>query len=40
MLPATLEIGDQVHIGMAGAYSVSYASNFNGFPPPPVVFVH
>ena len=39
LLPADLEVGDRLYIGMAGAYSVSYASSFNGFPPPPVVVV-
>lgn len=31
-----LEVGDKVHIGSAGAYTISYASHFNGFPPPKV----
>lgn len=39
LLPADLEVGDRVYIGMAGAYSVSYASSFNGFPPPELVIV-
>lgn len=38
-LPASLETGDRVYIGTAGAYTTSYASHFNGFPPPYVVFV-
>ena len=38
-LPADLEVGDHVYIGMTGAYSLSYASSFNGFPPPSLVFV-
>lgn len=38
-LPASLETGDRVYIGTAGAYTTSYASHFNGFPPPQVVFV-
>jgi ornithine decarboxylase len=38
-LPASLETGDRVYIGTAGAYTTSYASHFNGFPPPNVVFV-
>jgi len=38
-LPAGLEVGDRVYIGMAGAYSLSYASSFNGFPPPELVLV-
>jgi ornithine decarboxylase len=32
----SLEVGDKVHIGSAGAYTISYASHFNGFPPPKV----
>jgi ornithine decarboxylase len=39
MLPATLEVGDTVYIGSAGAYTLSYASAFNGFPPPTPVYV-
>jgi ornithine decarboxylase len=38
-LPASLGVGDLVMIGSAGAYTLSYASNFNGFPPPTPVFV-
>ena len=38
-LPETLEAGDRLYIGSAGAYTLSYASNFNGFPPPSQVFV-
>ncbi|HEY9377644.1 MAG TPA: type III PLP-dependent enzyme [Jiangellaceae bacterium] len=38
-LPETLETGDRIYIGSAGAYTLSYASNFNGFPPPQQVFV-
>jgi len=26
-------------IGSAGAYTLSYASNFNGFPPPTPVYL-
>ena len=33
-LPATLGVDDLVMIGSAGAYTLSYASHFNGFPPP------
>jgi ornithine decarboxylase len=36
MLPATLREGDRVYVGCAGAYTLSYASHFNGFPPPSV----
>jgi ornithine decarboxylase len=39
-LPADLDIGDQLYIGTAGAYTLSYASNFNGFPVPHVVLVN
>lgn len=39
MLPSTLEAGDRLYIGCAGAYSLSYASHFNGFAPPDAVFV-
>lgn len=38
-LPATLEVGDRLYIGSTGAYTLSYASNFNGFPPPSQIFV-
>jgi ornithine decarboxylase len=38
-LPASLGLGDLVMIGSAGAYTLSYASNFNGFPPPTPIFV-
>ena len=38
-LPETLEVGDRLYIGSAGAYTLSYASNFNGFPPPSQIFV-
>lgn len=38
-LPEALEVGDRLYIGSAGAYTLSYASNFNGFPPPAQVFV-
>ncbi len=38
-LPETLDAGDRLYIGSAGAYTLSYASNFNGFPPPSHVFV-
>jgi ornithine decarboxylase len=38
-LPAGLGLGDLVMIGSAGAYTLSYASNFNGFPPPTPIFV-
>lgn len=38
-LPADLDEGDKVFIGSAGAYTLSYASWFNGFPPPSTVLV-
>ena len=38
-LPATISEGDRIYIGSAGAYTLSYASGFNGFPPPAPVFV-
>ncbi|WP_433072898.1 type III PLP-dependent enzyme [Dactylosporangium sp. CA-052675] len=38
-LPATIEVGDRLYIGSAGAYTLSYASHFNGFAPPEPVFV-
>ena len=38
-LPATVGVGDTLYIGSAGAYTLSYASAFNGFDPPTPVFV-
>jgi ornithine decarboxylase len=38
-LPAGLGVGDVLYIGSAGAYTLSYASSFNGFPPPASLFV-
>ena len=38
-LPASITIGDKVMIGSAGAYTLSYASNFNGFAPPTPLFI-
>ncbi|MEV0134584.1 type III PLP-dependent enzyme [Dactylosporangium sp. NPDC050688] len=38
-LPSTVDVGDRLYIGSAGAYTLSYASHFNGFPPPRPVFV-
>jgi ornithine decarboxylase len=37
-LPSTLTVGDELYIGSAGAYTMSYASSFNGFPPPTLLF--
>jgi ornithine decarboxylase len=39
LLPADLDEGDRVYIGSAGAYTLSYASHFNGFPPPGSHFI-
>ncbi len=37
-LPVTMAEGDRIYIASAGAYTLSYASSFNGFPPPqPIV---
>jgi ornithine decarboxylase len=33
-LPADIGEGDRVYIGATGAYTLCYASSFNGFPPP------
>jgi len=38
-LPADIAVGDIVYIGSAGAYTLSYASAFNGFAPPTPLFV-
>ena len=38
-LPATLAEGDRLYIASAGAYTLSYASNFNGFAPPEPYFL-
>jgi ornithine decarboxylase len=38
-LPSDINVGDQVYIGAAGAYSLVYASNFNGFEPPKTYYV-
>jgi ornithine decarboxylase len=39
MLPATLAVGDVVYFGSAGAYTLSYATSFNGFSPPTPTFI-
>ena len=39
-LPATLAAEDRIYIGSTGAYTLSYASHFNGFPPPTPLFVN
>ena len=38
-LPGDMAIDDKVYIGSAGAYTLSYASSFNGFPPPEQLFI-
>ncbi len=38
-LPVTMAEGDRVYIASTGAYTLSYASRFNGFPPPEPVIV-
>lgn len=38
-LPAAIDVGDTLYIGSAGAYTLSYASTFNGFDPPIPVYV-
>jgi ornithine decarboxylase len=38
VLPHTMAEGDRLYIGAAGAYTLSYASHFNGFPPPSAHF--
>jgi ornithine decarboxylase len=37
-LPVTMSEGDRLYIASAGAYTLSYASSFNGFPPPTTYF--
>jgi ornithine decarboxylase len=39
LLPSSIDVGDIIYIGTAGAYTVSYATHFNGFDPPAQVFV-
>jgi ornithine decarboxylase len=38
-LPATIDVGDRLYIGSSGAYTLAYASEFNGFPAPTPLFV-
>ena len=38
-LPRGINIDDRLFVGSAGAYSLSYASTFNGFAPPATYFV-
>jgi ornithine decarboxylase len=35
----TMSEGDRLFIASAGAYTLSYASSFNGFPPPETFFL-
>ena len=39
LLPADTQVGDRLYFGTAGAYSLCYASPFNGFPVPRAVYV-
>jgi ornithine decarboxylase len=39
VLPVGLEVGDVIYLGSTGAYTLAYASDFNGFPPPTPLFV-
>ena len=39
MLPEDLQAGDFVYIPNAGAYTIAYASTFNGFPLPRLEFL-
>jgi ornithine decarboxylase len=38
-LPVTMAVGDVLYLGSTGAYTLAYASAFNGFPPPTPVYV-
>ncbi len=38
-LPSTLDVDDLLYIGSTGAYTIGYASSFNGFPPPSTICV-
>jgi ornithine decarboxylase len=39
LLPSGMQEGDRLYVASAGAYTLSYASHFNGFPPPDAHFV-
>ena len=39
MLPEGLDVGDRLYIASTGAYTLSYASHFNGFAPPTPLFI-
>jgi ornithine decarboxylase len=39
LLPADIGVGDRLYLGATGAYTICYASSFNGFEPPtPILF--
>jgi ornithine decarboxylase len=38
-LPCTIDVGDRIYIAATGAYTLSYASTFNGFPIPTPLFI-
>jgi len=38
-LPSDINVGDKLYIGATGAYSLVYASHFNGFEPPKTYYV-
>lgn len=38
-LPVSMGEGDRLFVASAGAYTLSYASHFNGFPPPSTYFI-
>jgi ornithine decarboxylase len=38
-LPASIEVGDVLYLGSTGAYTLAYASAFNGFPPPTPIYI-
>lgn len=40
VLPSNIQIGDKLVITMAGAYTVVYGSEFNGFNVPPRIFIN
>lgn len=40
LLPSDIKVGDKVYIESTGAYSLVYASTFNGFMPPKVYYVN
>ncbi len=40
LLPSDLNVGDKLYIASTGAYTIVYASSFNGFTPPKQYFVN